>query len=75
MSMRVLTWKPRIGLWLIGKTLKVNWLTWVVCWQRAATAVLMSQKKKRLNWLTRVVCWQKVATAVSVSQSVMIWTG
>ena len=44
-----------------------NWLTWVVCWQRAATAVLMSQKRK-MNWLTQVVCWQEVATAVLVSQ-------
>ena len=25
---------------------KMSWLTWVVCWQRAATAVLMSQKRK-----------------------------
>ena len=25
---------------------KLNWLTWVVSWQRAATAVLMSQKRK-----------------------------
>ena len=28
---------------------EVNWLTRVVCWQRAATAVLVSQKKK-MNW-------------------------
>ena len=40
----VLTWKPRIGLWLIAKTLKVNSLTRFVCWQEVATAVLVSQK-------------------------------
>ena len=47
---------------------EVNWLTWVVCWQEVATAVLMSQRYQKGNWLTWVVCWQGVATAVLVSQ-------
>ena len=68
MSMSLLTWKPRIGLWLIAKSLKMNWLTRVVCWQGVATAVLVSQECWKVNWLTWVVCWQGVATAVLMSQ-------
>ena len=47
---------------------EAEWLTWVVCWQEVATAVLMSQSFRRVNWLTWVVCWQEVATAVLMSQ-------
>ena len=50
-------------------SLTVKWLTWVVCWQEVATAVLMSQRYQKVNWLTWVLCWQGVATAVLMSQS------
>ena len=48
----------------------MNWLTWVVCWQEVATAVLMSQGK--LRWLTWVECWQGVATAVLMSHGFVV---